>query len=278
MARIHVGTPGIPLACKGKDTLQGIICVRKLGLDAMEIQFVRGIKMTEKKALECRQVAMREKVLLSVHAPYWINLLSDKQETVEKSKERIEKSCRIGKIAGAYICTVHPAYYGKLSREEAKKKLIQALNDIDAEIPIGIETMGKQTQFGPLEDVVEVVRETGQRIVVDWAHLHARYGGRFKTVDDYRSVLGLIEKELGREALKELHQHWTQVKYKVHAEGVGNEVKHLKWEEGDMNFRDLAQALIDYDVEGCIICESPVLEDDALKMKAILKELGISAD
>ena len=270
---IRVGPAGIPLAMKGKGYREALEYCRRIGLDALEVQYVRGVKMNRDVALKLKDYSKEFDVKLSCHAPYFINLCGDKT-TIKKSQQRIVETCKIGSLYNAELAVVHPAYYGKHSREEANKMVIKAINEIADEcpIPIGIETMGRQSQVGPIEDVLKIVRETGQKIVVDWAHIHARCAGCLKTKEDFIRILNLIESELGSNALKNLHQHFTQIEYSP----SGDEKRHLIFEKGDINFRFLAEALKEYNVSGVIISESPVLEEDAVKFKKILKEYGLS--
>ena len=51
MAEIRFGPAGIPLGCEGT-TLDAISYCKKIGLGAMEVEFVRGVKMSNEKALE----------------------------------------------------------------------------------------------------------------------------------------------------------------------------------------------------------------------------------
>jgi len=46
------GVAGVPHSSKGRSTLDGVKAIKELGLDAMEVQFVRGVKMKENKAKE----------------------------------------------------------------------------------------------------------------------------------------------------------------------------------------------------------------------------------
>ena len=38
-------------------------------------------------------------------------------------------------------------------------------------------------------------------------------------------------------------------------------------EESDMNYKDLMKAFKDFNIKGLIICESPIMEDDAVLLK-----------
>jgi len=68
------GPAGVPHASKERSTAGGIKTVKELGLDAMEVQFVRGVKMGEETARNVGMVAESLGIVLSVHAPYYINL------------------------------------------------------------------------------------------------------------------------------------------------------------------------------------------------------------
>jgi len=110
--RLFFGPSGVPLSTKKRSTEEGIKRCKELGLDAMEILFVQGVKMSEEKAREVREVKEKTKIRLTVHGPYWINLNSKDKEKERLSLERILQSARIGWIAGAKSLTFHAAFYG----------------------------------------------------------------------------------------------------------------------------------------------------------------------
>ena len=67
---------------------------------------------------------------------------------------------------------------------------------------------------------------------------------------------------LGQEALDDLHIHISGIDY-----SPKGEKKHLPLKESDFNYEACLKAFIDYNVKGCVICESPILENDALLLK-----------
>jgi len=83
------GTAGVPNSSKDRSTLGGIRTIKELGLDAMEVQFVRGVKMKEEMAEKVRDLAKSLGVELSVHAPYYINLNANEEKKVEDSIRRL---------------------------------------------------------------------------------------------------------------------------------------------------------------------------------------------
>src|SRR3990170_4481770 len=105
------GTAGVPISSRARDTASGIARIKELGLGCMEIEFVRGVKMGENTAGEVKKVGEKEKVALSVHAPYFINLNSNEKGKVVASAQRITDSARIGALCGARDIVFHAAYY-----------------------------------------------------------------------------------------------------------------------------------------------------------------------
>ena len=65
-----------------------------------------------------------------------------------------------------------------------------------------------------------------------------------------------------------MHVHLSGIEYT--AKGERN---HLPFEESDFKIEDCMKAFVNYNVKGCIICESPILERDALLMKNIYESL-----
>jgi deoxyribonuclease-4 len=130
--------------------------------------------------------------------------------------------------------------------------------------------MGKPSQFGSLDEVLNLCEEVEQtQPVIDWAHLHARDKGRFKTVEDFRKVVEEIEKRLGIEAAKEMHCHFTKVEFTDKGEKC-----HHTMDEADYgpDFAMLAKVIADFKLKPVIISESPILDVDAIKMRDILRK------
>ncbi|NOQ48930.1 MAG: TIM barrel protein, partial [Methanococcoides sp.] len=161
MKQLLFGTAGAPLSSKKKGSIEGIKRVREIGLDCMELEFVRGVRMKEETAANVRQTAEEENVALSVHAPYYINLNSAEAEKIEASIERIYQSARIGALCGASSIVFHPAYYQGQSSEKVMEKvtglleaLTSRLTDEGIDVVLRPETTGKATQFGSLEETL----------------------------------------------------------------------------------------------------------------------------
>ena len=111
---IKLGPAGSP----AKSTLEGIKEVRRLGLQSLEVEFVRGVHMGIDLAKECGVEAKKLGIELSVHAPYYINLASEEKKKQEESKQRILDSCERGHYLGAREIVFHPAYFGKGDKEK----------------------------------------------------------------------------------------------------------------------------------------------------------------
>jgi len=80
--------------------------------------------------------------------------------------------------------------------------------------------------------------------------------------DEWARVLEAYGSALGNDALKRLHIHLSGIEY-----GPKGERNHLKFEEADLDVQAIFRALKDFGAAGRILCESPVLEEDALLLK-----------
>ncbi|MFH1750745.1 MAG: TIM barrel protein [Candidatus Micrarchaeota archaeon] len=271
------GTAGIPLRLKERDTVLGIKDVSDLGLQALEMEFVHGVSMKEEKAREVGKAAEKSKVSLSIHAPYYINLLSEEKPKRDASRKRIIDSCRIGSIAGARRIVVHPAFYGKLEKrqalEEMRVQIAMVLEEMErskiANTAIALETMGKRAQFGTIEENFGIANEFGIGKVnpcIDFGHLHARGNGCLKRKQDFSDVLEKVG-SFGKEYLQALHIHFEGIAFTEKGER-----NHLPISSKSPDFELLAGALIEKNCSGTIICESPEIENDALEMQRIYME------
>lgn len=248
--------------------------VAKLKLNALECEFVRGVHMSLNIAKECGQVAKEFGVKLSVHAPYYINLLSENQKIVEESKKRILDSIERGSLMDADIVVVHGGYYGKFSKKDAVDEMIKQAKDLVDKVKlngwdntkIGFETSGRMKSFGNIEEIVELCKEVkGCGIVLDAAHIFARQGGKI----DYSEMFEKIEPL----KLENVHMHFSGIKWRLADDG-GNEWHHLPISVNQPPFEPLAEEILKRKVDVTIICESPVLEQDSLVMKNVFENMG----
>jgi len=269
MTRLIFGTGGVPHSSKTNSTIDGIRRVAELGLGCMEIEFVQGVRMGEAGASLVAEIAAREGVKLSAHAPYFINLNAHEPEKIRASQDRILQTARIASICGAESIVLHAAFYLGDPPEEAysnvKKHLEEVMHQLKREtnrVWIRPEVMGKPSQFGTIEEVLNLSIELeGVAPCIDFAHWHARTG-RFNSYPEFASILQEVEERLGRHALDNMHIHVAGIAY-----GKKGETKHLNLEESDFQYAELLQALKDYGAKGMVVCESPNLEEDALLLQ-----------
>jgi deoxyribonuclease IV len=126
------------------------------------------------------------------------------------------------------------------------------------------ETMGKSAMLGSFEDTLAMSKAIkGVQPCLDFAHLHARPGdGTMNTVKEWTQLLEAYQVSLGKDALKNLHIHLSGIEY-----GPKGEKNHLPLDESDLKLKFLFSVLKEFGCGGRILCESPIMEEDALNMK-----------
>ena len=269
MSGLLFGTAGTPRSSKGPSTAEGIKRVAELGLGCMEMEFVRRASMGESTARVVAETAARTGVQLSAHAPYYINLNAREPEKVRASQERLLQTARIASWCGARSVTFHAAFYLGDPPEQVYRVVKQRLQEVmeqlrqeDIRVWIRPELMGRETQFGTLDELLDLSLELEMLApCIDFAHYHAR-NGKNNSYDEFTAILSRIEERLGRNALDDIHIHVSGIAY-----GKKGEIKHLNMEESDFQYVEFVRALKDCDVKGLLICESPSLEDDALLLQ-----------
>ena len=232
-------------------------------MDALEVEFVRGARISPERAKAVGDEARRLDIRLSCHAPYFISFNSDTPETREKSVQWVMDTVRAAHLLGAYIIVIHAASYGS-SPETASDSVIHGLRTckdmMDDEgikdVILGVETMGKKGQFGTLREIATVMDSVdGVRPVLDVAHVHARGVGMLKTKDDMKSLIDEFFPLCGDIA----HFHISCIEY-----GDKGEIKHLPLSEKEPDMQFLADILDSTKQDCTFICESPLIEKDAV--------------
>lgn len=273
------GTVGSPMATPPKPggTVGGIHYAASIGLDALELAWVQGVRVGEAACTAIKQTAEELGMVLSVHAPYYINLNGD-DEKWPHLRTYLMDAAHFGNLAGATDIIFHPGTYFGRPAEQVLKVIIPRLRSCIEELrlsgnPVTLrpETSGKAAMLGSLDDIFEIAKAIpGVLPCIDFAHLHARLGdGTMNTYPEWISALDLYRKSLGDVAMQNLHIHLSGINY-----GPKGEKSHLVMEEADLDFKNLMRALHDSGARGRIMCESPVLEVDALKFKALWLEMS----
>ncbi len=266
--KIFLGPAGIPSTSKKSGTVSGIERVSELSLEAMEVEFVRGVKMGNDLAREAGKTARRLGVKLSVHAPYFINLCNP--EKAGDSKKRITDSCERAHHMGARVVVFHPGYYGSLMKVEALEMVEKACREMSAllerrgwNVKLGLETTGKVSQFGTVDEILAVCERLKSCVpVIDWAHLYAKHQGKA----DFRGILS----EVTSAGYRKIHTHFSNIEFTEKGER-----RHLTLESRQPDFREVARVILAGDLEEItIISESPALEKDSMVMRKVLEGLG----
>ncbi|MBK9006071.1 MAG: TIM barrel protein [Anaerolineae bacterium] len=266
------GTVGSPVGTPKKPggSVGAIRFSKSIGLTAFELGWVQSVRVSEETCAAIKKTANDEGVLLSVHAPYFFNLNATDEEW-PKSRKRLMDAARYGNLAGATDIIFHPGSYFERPPADVLKVSIPRLKGCVDELkkqgnPVILrpETMGKSAMLGSLDDTLEMSKAMKNvQPCLDFAHLHARPGdGTMNTVQEWTKLLEAYQAALGKEALKKLHIHLSGIEY-----GPKGEKNHLALAESDLKINFLFQVLKEFGCGGRILCESPIMEDDALNMK-----------
>ena len=266
------GTPKKPGGSTG-----AILFSKSIGLTAFELGWVQSVRVSEETCSLIKQTAMEQGVGISVHAPYFINLNANADEW-PKSRKRLMDAAHYGNLAGATDIIFHPRSYFERPAEEVLKVAIPRLKGCVDElrktgnlVTIRPETMGKSAMLGSAADVLEMSKAIeGVEPCFDFAHLHARPGdGTMNTYEEWCTLLKAYQKAIGKTALKHLHIHLSGIEY-----GPKGEKNHLKLADADLDLKALFRALKEFGCAGRILCESPIMEDDALNMKKVWMKIS----
>ncbi len=280
--RTRFGPAGTPpmFRLMGAQTVDTPRLLHEEGLDAFEYPAVRWGPKPQIKEADARRLgaeARQNDVKLSVHGSYFINL-SGKKDVVEASKQRLLACATAADWMGAYVMVFHTGFYGKFEKDYALKTCVEALKEVSAEmkarglkVKLGPETMGKKSQVGTIDEVIAINREIDNtQLVVDWGHLHALHQGAFKSAADMRKIAEKIEMELGTQTLRGIHCHFSKIEF-----GLQGEKQHHTLDEKAFGpeFSYLAEVIVDFGMHPTVICETPLLDVDARKMKETLLEV-----
>ncbi len=249
--------------------------LKNLSLDCYEIECGRGVRIAQATYDRLPAIAADNDIVITLHAPYFISLSSENEETRLKSVDYIMDSMRAADRLGAKKVVVHSGSCAKMPRETAvglaKDTLSRALDVMKGEGIKAVlcpETMGKINQLGTLSEVLELCTlDESMLPCVDFGHLNARTLGGIKTISDYEAMLTEIENKLGYDRLSQMHVHFSKIEYTA-----GGEKRHLTFADETFGpqYEPLMELFARKNLDCTVICESDgtQAEDASLMKKA----------
>ncbi len=262
-----------------KHTVEAMEWVARMGLNAYEVSFGRGVRLKEETAGKIGEEARRYGVALSVHAPYFINLATDDPEKIAKNTSYFLESARAARWLGADRVVFHPGSCAKMDRNLAFNMTIRNFSAIMSnmdeqgfgDLTFCPETMGKINQLGDLFEIIQLAN-VDERVLptIDFGHLHTRGRGAIQTQEDFRKILDALEDGIGHERTARMHVHFSKIEYTA----MGEKQHRTFAEEGyGPHFEQLAPLLWEKRLEPRIICESKgTMAMDALTMKRMFEQ------
>ena len=258
-----------------KSTMETPKWVKERGLDLFEYSFGQGYRMNSETAVKIGEEFKKEGIILSLHAPYFINFANPDDEMFQKSIGYITTGIKFMKNMQADRMVFHPASCGKQKREEAVslmtnrlKEMMPTFEEELGEKYLCPETMGKLMQIGTYKEIIDLCTISKNLLpTFDFGHINALTQGGLKTSDDYKRIFDYSFEKLGEERTTKAHIHFSKIQY-----GEKGEIRHLTFEDATYgpNFEDLVNILIDYDLSCHIICESNgTMAEDSKTMKDI---------
>jgi deoxyribonuclease-4 len=260
--RVRFGPAGTPWAFKERK--QPIIelprFLHEQGLDALEYQAVRWGQEPQIKRENAEKLG-----------------INAKKDIAEASKRRLLACATGAQWMGARLVVFHPGFYmGHGAKEilqisiKIVRNIVEDLQSMGIRVKLGLETTGKRSQFGSLDEVLTVCEQVEQTApVVDWSHIHARTQGGLVTQADFARVIEQIEKRLGRDTPENLHCHFSLIEFSARGEVRHHTLAETRY---GPDFRVLAQVVVELGLKPVFICESPLIDVDAQKMRAILQK------
>ena len=268
-SRLNFVTAGMPLRTGKGGYPEAFDIIRDMDLDGMELEFVHGVRMNPETKEKVKSIVKERNMIITAHAPFYINLNSQEEEKVEASVQRIIETAATAFEVGGFSITFHAAFYMGKDKETVYnqvKNQIEKINNVleqnNIDIWIRPETTGKATQWGDIDEIVRLSKDFDNVLpCIDFSHIHARTAGEYNTYDEFCEVLEKLG-SIGNYAIENFHGHLAGIDY-----GTKGEKKHLDLEESDMNYKDLLKAMKSFGIKGSLVCESPNIESDADLLK-----------
>lgn len=259
-----------------KSSTQAPAWLERVGLNAYEYSFGRGVMMSDVTAEKLGVEAESHGIALSVHAPYFINFASPEQQKVENSFGYVMSSLAKLRRMGGSRCIIHTASCGKLNRADVLARCADNLRELAdrmraagyGDLTVCPETMGKYSQIGTAEEIIDLCALDPLYVpCFDFGHINCYMQGGLNSRDAYARILEYGFAKLGEDRIRNMHVHFSRIQY-----GKSGEIRHLDFtdEVYGPDFEVFADAIVEFGLTPTVICESSeVMAEDAMKMRDI---------
>nr|WP_122013726.1 TIM barrel protein [Maliibacterium massiliense] len=251
--------------------------LHKMGLTAYEYSCGRGVRIQQDMAQKIAHAAAENGIAMSLHAPYFINLVNlDAEKRAATDRYFMEAATACARMGGTRV-VFHPGALLKKTRAEAlaiaKDRMCEVLAMLDdaglGAVHLCPETVGKVNQFGNLEEVLALCAlDTRMVPTLDFGHLHAAGQGAITCKDDYARLLDRVEEALGVARARRMHVHFSRLEY-----SKGGEKRHWTFDDVQYgpDFAPLGALFAARGYCATVICESAGTQArDALAMKKMV--------
>ena len=194
--------------------------LKEIGLDCYEYQCGKGVHVGEESARKIGLAARENGIVLSLHAPYFINLANPDPDALQKTIGYITGACLAADRMGAKRVVINSGALMKRTRREALDTALRSLKEVVAacdgagfgHITLCPETMGKLGQLGDLDEVLELCT-IDERLLpcVDFGHLYARSLGADDGAEAMERMLDRMAEVLGPDRASRFHSHFSHI-------------------------------------------------------------------
>jgi deoxyribonuclease-4 len=255
MGAIRLG----PARCPSRESPeQAVELLLARGYSACELDFESGFWMDYPWAERLREVAEPNGIALSVHAPLFAFPGHPDERKGKQALGALDRTAGIATACGAEVVVIHPGFWLGRDRQRTLDDVVvwleglrERLEGKNRAVPFGVEVMGRVSELGSIDDVLELSRRVSWlRPVIDFAHMHATSDGAFTDTEAFASVLEAADDVLDPGA--PFHIHFSDIAY-----ANRNETKHLSYGDGTLRAEPLREALARFERPATVISESP---------------------
>ncbi|HWL33781.1 MAG TPA: TIM barrel protein [Gaiellaceae bacterium] len=267
MGAIRVG----PARCPSRESPElAVELLVERGYSACELDLESGFWLDYPWAERLGELAREQDIALSVHAPLFAFPGHPDTKKSKMALGALDRTAGIAAAAGAEVVVIHPGFWLGRSPEQTIDDVVGSLGTLrekleskDRAVAFGVEVMGRVSELGSINHVLEVSsRVSWVRPVIDFAHMHATSDGAFTDADGFAAVLESADEVLGLG--EPFHIHFSDIAY-----ANRNETKHLPYGEGTLRAEPLRDALGRFERDATVISESPD-ESSSQAIKAVL--------
>lgn len=254
---VAYGTRTQPLVRNTAQALNVLRDLYKIGLKALVLP--KELFSTIQNASDLYKTEYGNLLKLRDEAKKYNIELSIRHDALPAEPDEILRTfATISSVMDCRTLIINPSFYSSIMPPDqalrlAVYKINEVITSLRAQSKIALETTGRMSEVGSVEDIIDMIRRTqGTEPMINWGNVHARGAGSLRSQRDFEMILNQIRRAVGSRWFENAYFFFSGASY-----GPSGFTRSVPLERSDLRLEHMIRAAMAFNVKGTLIIDDP---------------------